>query len=172
LADEALEEHSYDSYGMRKFMGFDFSEEGAPDATTLLGFRHVLERHGLQKKLFETVKEVLEEQGKILRGGSIIDATIRETPSSTKNSAKSRDPEMHQCKKGNKWHFGMKAHIGVDAYSGMVHSISTTEANVNDRAEANKLIREDDGFVNADAGYRGIEQREEIKKDEPVLKVE
>jgi IS5 family transposase len=135
LADEALEEHIYDSYGMRKFMGLDFSEEGAPDATTLLGFRRVLERHGLQKKLFETVKEGLEEQGKILRGGSIIEA-----PSSTKNWAKSRNPEMHQCKKGNEWHFGMKAHIGVDAYSGMVHRVRTTVANVSDGAEAGKVI--------------------------------
>jgi IS5 family transposase len=112
LADEALEEHIYDSYGMRKLMGLDFSGEGAPDATTLLGFRYVLEQQGLLKELFETINTVLEEKGRILRGGSIVDATIIEAPSLTKNSAKSRDPQMHQCKKGNEWYFGMKAHIG------------------------------------------------------------
>jgi IS5 family transposase len=114
---------------MRQFMGIDFTEEGAPDAAALLDFRHLLERHGLQKALFETVKEVLEEQGKIMHGGTILDAAIIEAPSSAKNSTKSRDPEMHQSKKGNGRHFGMKAHIGVDAGSGMVHSVETAAAN-------------------------------------------
>jgi IS5 family transposase len=157
---------------MRKFMGLDFSEEGAPDATTLLNFRHLLDGHELQKKIFETVNKLLEEEGKIMRGGTIIDATIIEAPVSTKNSAKSRDSEMHQSKKGNEWHFGMKAHIGVDAYSGMVHSVSTTAANVCDIEETHKLIREDDEFVNADAGYVGVEKREEIKNDGHLSKVE
>ena len=107
-----------------------------------------------------------------MHGGTIIDATIIEAPVSTKNSRKSRDPEMHQCKKGNEWHFGMKAHIGVDAGSGMVHSVSTTAGNVSDIEEAHKLIREDDEVVNADAGYIGIEKREEIKTDEHLSKVE
>jgi IS5 family transposase len=125
LADEAVEEQIYDSYAMRQFMGIDFTEEGAPDATTLLDFRHLLERHGPQKALFETVNEVLEEEGKIMHGGTILDATIIAASSSTKNSAKSRDPEMRQSKKGNEWHFGIKAHIGVDAGSGMAHSVET-----------------------------------------------
>jgi IS5 family transposase len=172
LADESLEEHIYDSYAMKKFMGIDFSEEGAPDATTLLKFRHLLDKHGLQKELFETVNEELEGKGKIMRGGTIVDATIIEAPVSTKNSAKSRDPEMHQCKKGNEWHFGMKAHIGVDAGSGMVHSVSTTAGNVSDIEEASKLIRKDDEFVNGDAGYMGIEKREEIKEDGHLSEVE
>jgi IS5 family transposase len=94
-------------------MGLDFAGEGAPDATTLLDFRHPLERRGLQKTIFETVNEVLEEAGKIMRGGSILDAVIIEVPVSAKNSAKSRNPEMHQGKKGNEWHYGMKAGIGV-----------------------------------------------------------
>jgi IS5 family transposase len=123
LADEAAEEQIYDSYAMRKFMGIDFTEEGAPDAATLLDFRHLLERQGLQKALFETVKEALEEAGKIMRGGSILDAAIIEVPASAKN----RDPEMHQCKKGNEWHFRMKAHIGADAGSGMAHSAETAD---------------------------------------------
>ena len=172
LADEAVEEQIYDSYAMRKFMGIDFTEEGAPDATTLLDFRHLLEKHELQKALFETVNGVLEESGKIMHGGSILDATIIEAPSSTKNSAKSRGPEMHQTRKGNEWHFGMKAHIGVDAGTGMVHSVETTAANVADIAAAHKLIREDDDVVNAGAGYGGIEKRKEIREDEHLSKAE
>jgi IS5 family transposase len=172
LAGEALEEHICDSYAMRKFMGIDFMEEGSPDATTLLGFRRLLERNGLQKKLFETVNEELEEKGKITRGGTIIDATIIDAPVSTKNSGKSRDPETRQCKKGNEWHFGMKARIGAGAGSGMVHGVSTTAGNVSGIEEAHKLIREDDEFVNADAGYIGIEKREEVKADEHLSKVD
>ena len=172
MADEAVEEQIYDSCAMRKFMGIDFTGEGAPDATTLLDFRHLLERHDLQKMLFETVNEVLEESGKIMHGGSILDAAIIEAPSSTKNSAKSRDPEMHQTRKGNEWHFGMKAHIGVDAGTGMVHSVETTAANVADIAAAHKLIREDDDVVNADAGYGGIENRKEIQEDGHLSKAD
>jgi IS5 family transposase len=153
LADGALEEHIYDSYAKRKFMGIDFMEEGAPDATTLLGFRHLLERNGLQKKLFETANKELEEKGKIMHGGTIIDATIIEAPVSTKNSGKSRDPETRQCKKGNEWHFGMKAHIGVDAGSGMVHSVSTTAGNVSDIEEA--------GATTEDSGRERDIQEEE-----------
>jgi IS5 family transposase len=172
LADEAVEEQIYDSYARRNFMGIDFTEEGVPDATTLLKFRHFLEKHGLQKMLFDTVSEALDEAGKIMHGGTIVDATIIEAPSSTKNSAKSRDPEMHQAKKGNEWHFGMKAHIGVDAGSGMVHSVETSAANVADIETAHKLIREDDEVVNADAGYAGIEKRKEIAENEQLSKVE
>jgi IS5 family transposase len=172
LADEAVEENIYDSYAMRRFMKLDFYQEDVPDATTLLGFRHLLEEHKVQKTLFEAINGLLEKNGKILRGGSVVDATILEAPTSTKNSAKSRDPEMHQCKKGNEWHFGMKGHIGVDAGSGMVHSVEVSSANVSDIEMAHKLIRKDDDFVNADAGYIGIEKREEIKKDEHLSDVE
>jgi IS5 family transposase len=157
---------------MRKFMGIDFTEAGAPDAAALLDFRHLLERHGLQKALFETVNEVLEEEGKIMHGGSILDAAIIEAPSSAKNSAKSRDPEMRQSKKGNGRPFGMKAHIGADAGSGMAHSVETAAANAADIAAAHKLIRPDDDAVNADAGYAGIEGREEIREDEHLSKAE
>jgi IS5 family transposase len=172
LADESAEEQIYDSYAMKKFIGIDFMEEGAPDAAALPDFRHLLEKHGLQKSLFETVNESLEEAGKIMHGGSILDAAIIEAPASAKNSAKSRDTEMHQAKKGNEWHFGMKAHVGADAGSGMVHSAETAAANASDIETARKLIREDDGAVNAGAGYAGIENRKEICEDEHLSKTD
>jgi IS5 family transposase len=172
IADEALEETIYDSYAMRKFMDLDFCEQGVPDATTLLKFRHLLEAHNLQKAIFEHINQMLNEQGLMMHGGTIIDATIIEAPKSTKNSIHGRDTEMHQTKKGNEWHFGMKAHIGVDAGSGLVHTVETTSANVHDLDEACKLIRSDDDVVYGDAGYIGIERREEIQEDEHLSQIE
>jgi len=119
LSDEGVEEAIYDSYAMRRFMGLDFAVEQVPDATTLLHFRHLLEKHQLGEKLFEAQNETFEQQGWIMRGGSIVDATIIAAPSSTKNTSGERDPEMHQTKKGNQWYFGMKAHIGTDPGPGM-----------------------------------------------------
>jgi len=165
LSDEMTEESIYDSHAMRKFMHVSFGEEQAPDATTLLKFRHLLEENDLCKKLFNDLNERLESNGCIMRGGSIVDATIIKAPSSTKNASGKRDPEMHQTKKGNEWHFGMKAHIGVDAGTGYVHSLTGTPANVHDITEASKLLREDDKVLYGDAGYLGIEKREEIKND-------
>ena len=115
LSDEGAEDAIYDSYAMRRFMGLDFGVEQVPDATTLLHFRHLMEKHDLGATLLEAQNEVFEEQGWIMRGGSIVDATIIAAPSSTKNAAGARDPQMHQTKKGNQWYFAMKAHIGVDA---------------------------------------------------------
>jgi IS5 family transposase len=172
IADEALEETIYDSYAMRKFMRLNFSEDDVPDATTLLKFRHMLERNELQKMIFQSINEMLEEEGLMMHGGTVIDATIIEAPSSTKNTAHSRDPETRQTKKGNEWYFGMKAHIGVDAGSGLVHTVETTSANVPDIDVAHKLIREDDDVAIGDAGYIGIEKREEITKDEHLSQVE
>jgi IS5 family transposase len=172
LADEALEENIYDSYAMRKFMKLDFLSEDAPDATTLLQFRHLLEGHNLQKAIFNKMKALLEGQGKIMHGGTIVDATIIEAPSSTKNSAKSRDSQMKQTKKGNEWHFGCKAHIGVDAGTGMAHSLEVTGANVPDIEGAPRLIRPDDDVVNGDAGYVGIEKREAVVKDEQLSRID
>jgi IS5 family transposase len=114
LSDEGVEESIYDSYAMRGFMGLDFAVEQVPDATTLLHFRHLLEEHRLGEKLFEEQNQIFEKEGWIMRGGSIVDATIIAAPSSTKNATGTRDPEMHQTKKGSQWYFGMKAHIGVD----------------------------------------------------------
>jgi IS5 family transposase len=111
LSDEGVEEAIYDSYAMRRFMGLDFAVEQVPDATTLLHFRHLLEKQRLGEKLFEAQNEIFDQEGWIMRGGSIVDATIIAAPSSTKNATATRDPEMHQTKKGNQWYFGMKAHI-------------------------------------------------------------
>jgi len=170
LSDEGLEDAIYDSYAMRTFMGVNFLDEQVPDATTLLKFRHLLEKHNIGKVFFDAIKRSLEERGHMMRGGSIVDATLINAPSSTKNEKKERDPEMHQTKKGNVWHFGMKCHIGVDAGSGYVHSLETTAANVHDITVASQLIREDDEVVYGDSGYLGIEKREEVKSS-PHLSV-
>ena len=165
LSDEMVEDSIYDIYSMKKFMRMNFDEEQVPDATTLLKFRRLLENNDLCEKLFNDLNSRLEANGCIMRGGSIVDATIIQAPSSTKNASGKRDPEMHQTKKGNEWHFGMKAHIGVDAGTGYVHTVTATAANEHDITEASKLLRGDDEVVYGDAGYLGIEKREEIKED-------
>src|SRR5205814_7665692 len=123
LADEALEDALYDSQALRGFAGVDLSVATVPDATTVLNFRHWLEEHDLTRALFDEIGAMLEERGLLMRQGTIVDATIIAAPPSTKNKSKARDPEMHQTKKGNQWHFGMKAHIGVDVASGGVHTL-------------------------------------------------
>ena len=145
---------------MRRFAGLRLSEP-IPDESTILHFRHLLERHQLGQGLFEEIKSHLEEQGMRLREGTIVDATIIESPSSTKNRTGQRDPEMRQVKKGNQWHFGMKLHIGVDAKTGLVHSLSTTPANVHDVTEAHRLLHGGEQKVWGDAGYVGVQKREE-----------
>ena len=172
LSDEGIEDAVYDSYAMRRFMSLDFAVEQVPDATTLLHFRHLLENHKLGEKLFESQNEIFEEQGWIMRGGSIVDATIIAAPSSTKNAGGTRDPEMHQTKKGNQWYFGMKAHIGVDAGTGYVHKVSATAANVHDLDETANLVRDDDEVVYVDAGYQGVDKRPDIVGDESLAKIE
>ena len=147
LSDEGIEDAIYDSYAMRKFVGINFLEENAPDATTLLKFRRLLEQKGLNKLFFEAINRVMVKTGHILKGGTVVDATIINASPSTKNADKQRDPEMHQTKKGNEWRFGMKCHIGVDAFSGLVHTIKVTPANVHDISVASELIREDDEVV-------------------------
>jgi IS5 family transposase len=172
LSDEGVEDAIYDSYAMRKFLGLDFAGEQVPDATTLLKFRHLLEQHRLGEKLFEAQNQIFDEQGWIMHGGSIVDATIIAAPSSTKNTTGSRDPAMHQTRKGNQWYFGMKAHIGVDAGTGYVHSVTATAANVHDLEEAANLVRADDGVVYVDAGYQGAQKRPEIAGDEHLSRVQ
>jgi len=162
LSDEGIEDAIYDSYALRSFMRINFAKEQAPDATTLLKFRHLLEQHSIGKVFFQAIADTLERCGYMMRGGTIVDATLIAAPSSTKNAAKKRDPEMRQTKKGNEWHFGMKCHVGVDAGSGYVHSLETTAANVHDITMAPILIREDDEVVYGDAGYLGLEKREEV----------
>ena len=164
LSDEGVEDAIYDSYAMRKFMGINFLDSDVPDATTLLKFRHLLEKHGLGKLFFDAINRCLEKAGRMMRGGSIVDATLISAPSSTKNAEKARDPEMHQTKKGNQWHFGMKCHTAVDAGSGFVHTVEATAANVHEITVAAKLLREDDEVVYGDSAYLGIEKREEIRE--------
>jgi transposase, IS5 family len=166
LSDEGIEDAIYDSYALRWFMKINFVDEQVPDATTLLNFRHLLEKHNIAKVFFHAFTSTLEKCGYMMRGGSIVDATLIQAPSSTKNEKKERDPEMRQTKKGNQYYFGMKSHIGVDAGSGYVHSLETTAANVHDITMASSLIREDDEVVYGDAGYIGVEKREEIAGDE------
>jgi len=162
LADEALEDTIYDSQAMRTFTGIDLSVESVPDATTLLHFRHLLEEHDLTRLLFEEVGLLLKERKLLMREGTIVDATIIAAPSSTKNAKKERDPEMRQTKKGNAWYFGMKAHVGVDVQSGLVHTVSGTAANVADIAQTHALLHGQEKEVFADAGYLGVEKRDEI----------
>lgn len=172
LSDPATEDAIYDSYAMRKFSGIDFMAESVPDETTLCKFRHLLEQHGLNKLFFDAVDRVMVQTGHMMKGGTIVDATIISAPTSTKNASGTRDPEMHQAKKGNEWKFGMKCHIGVDAGSGLVHSMTVTAANVNDVVETAKLLREDDEVVYGDAGYVGAQNRPEIANDEHFSKID
>jgi IS5 family transposase len=172
LADEALEDAIYDSQAMRTFAGIDLSVEGVPDATTLLQFRHLLERHELTKAIFEEVAALLAQKKLSLREGTIVDATMIAAPSSTKNERKERDPEMHQARKGNQWYFGMKAHLGVDAHSGLAHSVSVTAANVSDIAQTHALLHGEETVVFADAGYLGVEKRPEILNEHAAVRFE
>ena len=165
LSDPATEDAIYDSYAMRKFTGIDFMTETVPDETTLCKFRHLLETNGLNKLFFDAINRVMLQTGHLMKGGTIVDATIINAPSSTKNAEKKRDPEMHQTKKGNEWKFGMKCHIGVDAGSGLVHTMTVTAANTHDITQTVALIREDDEVVYGDAGYLGIQKRPEIACD-------
>lgn len=172
LSDEGIEDAIYDSYAMKVFLKINFAHEQVPDATTLLKFRHLLEKHDLTQQIFNDVKNRLNNAGLIMHGGTIVDATIIQAPSSTKNASKSRDPQMHQTKKGNQWYFGMKIHAGVDAATGYIHTITATAANTHDIVEMHNLVREDDDTVYADSGYLGIEKRPEIIKDEHLSQVD
>lgn len=167
LADEALEDAIYDSQAMRDFIGIDLAIESVPDATTLLRFRHLLEKHALTQRIFEEINANLTERGLFMREGTIVDATIVAAAPSTKNKAKQRDPEMKQTKKGNQYYFGMKAHIGVDAVTGLTHSVVATSANVADVTMAGGLVRDDDKRVYGDAGYLGMWKYLGEEKDAP-----
>jgi len=161
MSDPAMEDTLYEIDSMRKFTGL--SLERIPDETTILNFRHLLEKHKLGEKIFKQIGKLLEENSLILKEGIAVDATIIPASSSTKNREGKRDPEMHQTKKGNQWHFGMKAHIGVDAETGVVHSMTTAPANHHDITEADKLLHGEEEDVFADSDYRGIEKRPEYQ---------
>ncbi|MEG2261808.1 MAG: IS5 family transposase [Clostridia bacterium] len=172
LSDEGVEDAIFDSYAIRKFVGVDFLSEQAPDATTLLHFRHLLEEHHLGKATFGAIKHLMDETGHIRHGGTTVDAAIINAPSSTKNAQKARDPEMHQTKKGNEWRFGMKVHVGVDAGTGTVVSVEAMSANVHDIEVGHKLFRKDDTVGYGDAGYIGVEKRPEIIHSEHFLNMD
>lgn len=162
LSDPGMEEALYDTPVMRRFAQLGGLAD-IPDETTILHFRRLLEAHGLAAKLFARVNAHLGRQGLSLRGGTIVDATIIAAPSSTKNREGERDPEMRQTRKGNLWHFGMKAHIGVDDESGLVHSVECTAANAADVTQVHQLLHGQEITVCGDSGYTGVEQRAELR---------
>ena len=153
LSDPMAEEMLYDSEAMRRFAGIELGDDRIPDETTILNFRHLLEKHALTERLFVEVNKHLADQGITLRSGTLVDATIIDAPSSTKNESKARDPEMSSTKKGNDWYFGMKAHVGVDAENGIVHSLETTTAKVHDSQVWDELLHGKETSVWADKGY-------------------
>ena len=162
LADEALEDTLYDSQALRGFARIDLSADAVPDATTLLKFRRLLETHDLCKGLFAAINADLTARGLLLREGTLVDATLIAAPPSTKNAKKARDPEMPQTQKGNQWYFGMKAHLGADRDSKLVHTVVVTAANVADITKTSELLHGAEQQVHADAGYTGVEKRAEI----------
>ena len=163
LSDPAMEEALFDVPLYREFAGLDSGNVRLPDESTILRFRHLLETHKLAGPMLAAVNDVLRDKGLMLRIGTVVDATLISAPSSTKNDSGQRDPEMHQTKKGNQWYFGMKAHIGVDAQSGLVHTVKGTAANVNDVIEANGLLHGHETNAFGDAGYQGAHKRPDAK---------
>ncbi len=165
LSDPAMEEALHDVPLFRDFAGLGGWDDRLPDESTILRFRHVLEKNKLAERILATVNLLLGAKGLMLRSGTVVDATLISAPSSTKNASGERDPEMHQSKKGQQWFFGMKAHIGVDADSGLVHTVRGTSGNVNDVVEANSLLHGQEMDVFADAGYQGAHKRPDAKDD-------
>ena len=168
LSDPAVEEALYDSRAMRRFVGIDLGREPAPDETTVCNFRHLLEAHDLGDSLFTLINEYLHENGRQVSTGTIVDATIIDAPSSTKNKAGKRDPEMHQTRKGNQWYFGMKGHIGVDSKTKLIHSVAATAANVHDSQLLGCLLHGDETRVWGDSAYAG--QGDVIREHAPRAK--
>ena len=165
LSDPGVEEALYESPVLQRFVGVDLGMAPAPDETTVLRFRHLLEKHSLGGQMLDTVNEHLESKGIKIQTGTIVDASILHAPSSTKNEKKQRDPAMHQTRKGNQWFFGLKAHIGVDAKQGHVHSVATSSANVSDVHMLPDLLHGEERKVWGDGGYQG--QTEAIKQAAP-----
>lgn len=158
LSDEGIEDTIYDSYAMKHFMGIDFTNEQVPDATTLCRFRKRLTENRIQQQIFESIRHFMDVHGKIMHGGTIVDATIIDAPESKKNADHKRDPEMHSVRKRTKWYFGMRIGIGVDAGTGYVHHITGYSANVAEVKTSQDLLREDDEVIYGDSAYLGMEQ--------------
>jgi IS5 family transposase len=165
LSDEGVEDTIYDSYAMKRFM--DFTNEQVPDATTLCRFRKRLTENGIQQLIFDSILRFMDEHGKIMHGGTIVDATIIEAPNSTKNAKHERDPEMHSVRKHSKWYFGMRLGIGVDAGTGYVHHVTGYSANKAEVKSSPELLREDDEVVYGDAAYLGMAEyvQDNVKRD-------
>jgi IS5 family transposase len=163
LSDPAMEESLHDVPVLREFAKLDGVLDRLPDETTILRFRHLLEKHDLAPDMLRVVNDLLQHKGLLLKTGTAVDATLISAPSSTKNKSGERDPEMHQTKKGNQWYFGMKAHIGVDAESGFVHTVVGTAANVSDITQAGALLHGEETAAFADAGYQGVHKRPEAE---------
>ncbi|TBV01904.1 IS5 family transposase [Phytopseudomonas dryadis] len=168
-SDPAMEEALYETTILRQFAGL--SLERIPDETTILNFRRLLEKHELATGILAVINGYLGDRGLSLRQGTIVDATLINAPSSTKNRDGQRDPEMHQTKKGNQYYFGMKAHIGIDDESGLVHSVVGTAANVADVTQVDKLLHGEENMVGADAGYTGVEKRPEHEGREVIWQI-
>ena len=165
LSDPTMEEALHDMPVFREFAGLEGWDERLPDESTILRFRHVLDKHKLAGQILQTVNDLLSAKGVMLKSGTVVDATLIAAPSSTKNSSGERDPEMKQSRKGQQWYFGMKCHIGVDIESGLVHTVRGTSGAVNDVIEANSLVRASDCEVYADAGYQGAGKRPDARSD-------
>jgi len=163
LSDPAMEEALHDMPVFREFAKLDDGVARLPDETTILRFRHLLEKHDLATDMLRVVNDILQAKGLMMKKGTVVDATLIAAPSSTKNAEGERDPEMKQAKKGNQWYFGMKAHIGVDVHSGLVHRVVGTAANVNDVTQAGALLHGDEGAAFGDAGYQGVHKRIEAQ---------
>ena len=163
LSDPAMEEALHDMPLFREFAKLEGATMRLPDETTILRFRHLLEKHDLATDMLRVVNDILGAKGLMMKKGTVVDATLIAAPSSTKNAEGERDPEMKQTKKGNQWYFGMKAHIGVDAHSGLVHSVVGTAANVNDVTQAGRLLHGEEEAAFGDAGYQGVHKRPEAQ---------
>jgi IS5 family transposase len=166
-SEPAMEEALHDISLYQEFAHLDAGISRLPDESTILRFRHLLEEHGLGQQILATVNAKLFERGLMLKTGTLVDTTQIAAPSSTKNDKGERDPEMHQTKKGNQWHFGMKVHIGVDADSGLVHTVTTTASNAHDITQTHALLHGEEEMVFADSGYRGVHKLEEIQDQHP-----
>ncbi|WP_231597126.1 IS5 family transposase [Synechococcus sp. CBW1004] len=171
LSDPLMEEMLIDTPCFRRFAGIDMVEDRIPDETTILNFRHLLEENRIAEQILETVNQSLREKGVMLKEGTILDATIINAPSSTKNKTGERDPEMHSVAKGNQWFFGMRCHIGVDAASGLVHSVVSTAANVHELNTAPDRVHGEERVIYGDSGHIGIEKREAFKDCEAEMRI-
>lgn len=164
-----MEEALYDTLMLHEFAGLDAGDAKSPEERTVLRFRHLLETHNLNLRILDTISATLAAMGQLLKSGTVVDATLIAAPSSIKNNSGERNPEMHQTKKGNHWHFDMEAHIGADANSGLVQTVNATAANAHDITQASELLHGHETDLFADYGYRGVHKRGKVIKGHPEI---